>query len=56
VVRGPLRLLRSGPSSSSVRATSAEVNTPGHNRIHMIVEDLDAQIQRLHAADVALLQ
>ncbi|MEU8236074.1 VOC family protein [Actinoplanes sp. NPDC048967] len=47
VVRGPLRLLLSGPASSGARATPADAATAGHNRIHLIVEDLDAEITRL---------
>lgn len=51
VVRGPLRLLLSGPASSGARATPA--GTPaGRNRIHLVVEDLDAEIARLRAAGV----
>jgi catechol 2,3-dioxygenase-like lactoylglutathione lyase family enzyme len=47
VVRGPLRLLLSGPASSGARATPADAATPGRNRIHLIVDDLDAEIARL---------
>jgi catechol 2,3-dioxygenase-like lactoylglutathione lyase family enzyme len=50
VVRGPLRLLLSGPASSGARATPADLTTPGHNRIHLVVDDLDAEIERLGAA------
>jgi catechol 2,3-dioxygenase-like lactoylglutathione lyase family enzyme len=50
VVRGPLRLLLSGPSSSGARATPDDAATAGRNRIHLIVEDLDAEIDRLRAA------
>ena len=50
VVRGPLRLLLSGPTSSGARATPADVATPGRNRIHLIVDDLDAEIERLRRA------
>jgi len=50
VVRGPLRLLLSGPASSGARATTD--NTPGRNRIHLVVDDLDAEITRL--ADAGL--
>lgn len=49
VVRGPLRLLLSGPASSGARATPD--GTPaGRNRIHIEVDDLDADIGRLRAA------
>ena len=50
VVRGPLRLLLSGPASSGARATPADAATAGRNRIHLIVDDLDAEIDRLRAA------
>ena len=46
VIRGPLRLLLSGPASSGARATPNEVTSPGYNRIHLIVDDLDAEITR----------
>jgi catechol 2,3-dioxygenase-like lactoylglutathione lyase family enzyme len=50
VVRGPLRLLLSGPASSGARATPADAATAGRNRIHLVVDDLDAEIARLRAA------
>jgi catechol 2,3-dioxygenase-like lactoylglutathione lyase family enzyme len=50
VVRGPLRLLLSGPASSGARATPAETTVAGRNRIHLIVDDLDAEIARLRTA------
>lgn len=50
VVRGPLRLLLSGPASSGARATPADATTAGRNRIHLTVDDLDAEINRLRAA------
>jgi catechol 2,3-dioxygenase-like lactoylglutathione lyase family enzyme len=53
VIRGPLRLLLSGPASSGARATPADANTPGHNRIHLIVDGLDAEIDRLRGAGVS---
>ena len=52
VVRGRLRLLLSGPASSAGRAMP-DGRTPepgGWNRIHLIVDDLDGEISRLHAA------
>lgn len=52
VVRGPLRLLLSGPASSGGRATPAEENLAGRNRIQVVVEDLDHHVQRLRAAGV----
>ncbi len=50
VVRGPLRLLLSGPASSGARSTPADAATAGRNRIHLIVDDLDAEIDRLRRA------
>ena len=47
VVRGPLRLLLSGPASSGARATPDDATTAGRNRIHLAVDDLDAEIDRL---------
>lgn len=52
VVRGRLRLLLSGPASSGARATPADAATTGGNRVHLIVDDLDAEIARLRGADV----
>jgi catechol 2,3-dioxygenase-like lactoylglutathione lyase family enzyme len=46
VVRGPLRLLLSGPTSSGARATPDDATTAG-NRIHLVVDDLDSEITRL---------
>jgi catechol 2,3-dioxygenase-like lactoylglutathione lyase family enzyme len=54
VVRGNLRLLLSGPKSSAGRPMP-NGRTPepgGWNRIHFIVDDIDAEIERLRAADV----
>ena len=49
VTRGNLRLLLSGPKSSAGQAmTDGERPGPGGwNRIHLIVDDLDAEIARL---------
>ncbi|MDY7090926.1 MAG: VOC family protein [Actinomycetota bacterium] len=47
VVRGPLRLLLSGPTSSGALATPPDATSPGRNRIHLIVDDLDTEIDRL---------
>jgi len=52
VIRGPLRLLLSGPASSGSRATPADASAPGRNRIHLVVENLDAEIDRLRDAEV----
>ena len=52
VVRGHLRLLLSGPASSGARATPDD--TPaGRNRIHLVVDDLDAEITRLRDAGLS---
>jgi catechol 2,3-dioxygenase-like lactoylglutathione lyase family enzyme len=54
VQRGNLRLLLSGPQSSAGRAM-ADGERPGPggwNRIHFIVDDIDAEIARLEAAGV----
>ena len=53
VLRGPLRLLLSGPASSGARATPEDAATTGRNRIHLIVDDLDAEIVRLRDAGLA---
>lgn len=47
VVRGPLRLLLSGPTSSGARATPTDAAEAGRNRIHLTVDDLDTEIGRL---------
>jgi len=53
VVRGPLRLLLSGPASSGARATPEDADTAGRNRIHLIVDDLDAEIDRLRSTGLS---
>ena len=53
VVRGPLRLLLSGPASSGARATPDDAATAGRNRIHLVLDDLDAEIVRLRGAGLA---
>ena len=52
VVRGKLRLLLSGPKSSAGRPMP-DGRTPapgGWNRIHFVVEDIAADVERLRAA------
>ena len=52
VVRGNLRLLLSGPKSSAGRPMP-DGRTPqpgGWNRIHFIVDDIEAEVERLRAA------
>jgi catechol 2,3-dioxygenase-like lactoylglutathione lyase family enzyme len=53
VIRGPLRLLLSGPTSSGARATPADATNAGRNRIHLIVADLDTEINRLRGAGLS---
>ena len=50
IIRGHLRLLLSGDASSGARATPQDAATAGRNRIHLIVDDLDAEVDRLRAA------
>lgn len=54
VTRGSLRLLLSGPTSSAGRPMpDGERPGPGGwNRIHLIVDDLPAEVTRLRAAGV----
>jgi catechol 2,3-dioxygenase-like lactoylglutathione lyase family enzyme len=52
VTRGNLRLLLSGPKSSAGQAM-ADGQKPepgGWNRIHLIVDDIDAEVARLRTA------
>ena len=53
--RGNLRLLISGPQSSAGRpmADGERPSPGGWNRIHLIVDDLDAEVARLTEAGVA---
>ena len=53
---GSLRLLLSGPKSSAARPMrdGAQPGPGGWNRIHLIVEDLSAEISRLEAEGVEL--
>src|SRR6476620_9293906 len=54
VERGALRLLLSGPASSAGRPMpDGRVPGPGGwNRLHFVVDDLDAEVERLRAAGV----
>jgi catechol 2,3-dioxygenase-like lactoylglutathione lyase family enzyme len=54
VVRGRLRLLLAGPDSSAGRPMpDGRKPTPGGwNRIHFVVEDIAAEVQRLRDAGV----
>jgi catechol 2,3-dioxygenase-like lactoylglutathione lyase family enzyme len=54
VVLGDLRLLLSGPTSSAGRPMP-DGRTPGPggwNRIHFVVDDIEAEVERLRAAGV----
>ena len=54
VVRGELRLLLSGPKSSAGRPMpdGRQPGPGGWNRIHFVVEDIEADVARLRAAGV----
>ena len=54
VRRGNLRLLLAGPSSSAGRPMSdgTRPGPGGWNRIHFIVDDIDAEVARLRGAGV----
>ena len=54
VVRDNLRLLLSGPKSSAGRPMpdGRQPAPGGWNRIHFIVDDIDAEVERLRAAGV----
>lgn len=55
VARGQLRLLLSGPTSSAGRPMpdGATPGPGGWNRIHLIVADIDAEVERLRAAGLS---
>src|SRR6266700_7496769 len=54
IVRGDLRLLLSGPTSSAGRPMpdGRKPGPGGWNRIHFVVEDIEADVVRLRAAGV----
>lgn len=54
VVRGPLRLLLSGKTSSAGRPMpdGAQPAPGGWNRIELVVDDLSAEVERLRSAGV----
>jgi len=54
VARGDLRLLLSGPTSSAGRPMpdGRRPSPGGWNRIHLIADDLSAEVDRLRAAGV----
>ena len=55
VTRGSLRLLLSGPSSSAGRAMpdGTKPGPGGWNRIHLLVDDIDAEVARLRQAGLS---
>src|SRR2546427_5552691 len=54
VIRGPLRILLSGPTSSAGRPMpdGTRPGPGGWNRIHFVVDDIEAEVARLRAAGV----
>ena len=52
VQRGNLRLLLSGPPSAAARPMpdGQQPGPGGWNRIHLLVDDLEAEVERLRAA------
>ena len=54
VSKGNLRLLLAGPTSSAGRPMpdGRQPEPGGWNRIHFVVEDIDAEVERLRAAGV----
>jgi catechol 2,3-dioxygenase-like lactoylglutathione lyase family enzyme len=55
VTRGNLRLLLAGPASSAARPMpdGRQPGPGGWNRIHLIVTDIAAEVERLRAAGVS---
>ncbi len=53
VARGHMRLLLSGPTTSGARATPDDLKTAGRNRIELIFDNLEAEIDRLRGAGVS---
>jgi catechol 2,3-dioxygenase-like lactoylglutathione lyase family enzyme len=55
VKRGNLRLLLSGPASSAGRPmpNGSQPGPGGWNRIHLLVDDIDAEVARLRGAGVS---
>jgi catechol 2,3-dioxygenase-like lactoylglutathione lyase family enzyme len=55
VTRGGLRLLLSGPASSAGRPMpdGAQPGPGGWNRIHLIVDDIAAEVDRLRASGLS---
>jgi catechol 2,3-dioxygenase-like lactoylglutathione lyase family enzyme len=55
VIRGKLRLLLAGPESSAGRPMpdGRKPGPGGWNRIHLIVDDIDAEVDRLRSAGLS---
>jgi len=55
VIRGNLRLLLSGPKSSAGRSMpdGATPGPGGWNRIHLLVDDIEAEVARLREAGLS---
>jgi predicted enzyme related to lactoylglutathione lyase len=55
VIRGRLRLLLAGPKSSAGRPMpdGRQPQSGGWNRIHFIVEDITAEVERLRGAGIS---
>ena len=55
VLRGNLRLLLAGPDSSAGRPMpdGRKPEPGGWNRLHFVVDDIDAEVERLRAAGVS---
>jgi catechol 2,3-dioxygenase-like lactoylglutathione lyase family enzyme len=55
VVRGRLRLLLAGPESSAGRPMpdGRKPGPGGWNRIHFVVDDIEAEVERLRAAGLS---
>ena len=53
VVRGNLRLLISGAESSGARATPDTNSAPGRNRIHLILDDFDGEVEKMREAGLS---
>jgi catechol 2,3-dioxygenase-like lactoylglutathione lyase family enzyme len=55
VVRGNLRLLLAGPQSSAGRSMpdGRKPSPGGWNRIHLIVDDITAEVERLRSAGLS---
>ncbi len=55
IIRGNLRLLLSGPKSSAGRPMpdGATPGPGGWNRIHLLVDDIDAEVARLREAGLS---